>query len=415
MVGFGELRGATPASWQAAADDMLAAAKEAEQAAAAIHANGASKLADSWPDELGQMVRADLIAVTQKLDTMGVLLRGATTAMDTLENAARLAQKELTVALDYAASVGIGVDEKGTATILPEFEDDPLSAQRLRDVSAMIGDALDAATGADDEGVSALGRLAVDPDIISTDDARKRQAQANQDALDMIRDALPDGQSPKAVRRWWDALTPEERTQFKRAVPVELAGLDGIPKDVVDGLRGNRGYDALEMVRYAKEHWDDQSIDIFDNNCANFVSNALLGAGLDEKGTFTTDDDGWGRSKAGDWGWDLDWPGPGSLEGLSHTDSWTYAEAQKNFLLDNGGEDVGVANARPGDVVYWEHANSGEAHHAAVVTAVLPNGEVLYTQHSPSAQNLSLQGRLPMGEQAEGDQNVFVVRPKQSW
>ncbi|MCG5432529.1 hypothetical protein LV457_09520 [Mycobacterium sp. MYCO198283] len=51
----------------------------------------------------------------------------------------------------------------------------------------------------------------------------------------------------------------------------------------------------------------------------------------------------------------------------------------------------------------------------AVVTAVLPDGEVLYTQHTPAAINLDVQDRLPIIEQGEGAQTVTVVRPQQTW
>jgi hypothetical protein len=74
------------------------------------------------------------------------------------------------------------------------------------------------------------------------------------------------------------------------------------------------------------------------------------------------------------------------------------------------------------DPAYFDYADGagvgevdGQAHHAALVTGVLPDGEVLYTQHTPGAQSSSLQGRLPKLEQSEGGQQITVVRPRQTW
>lgn len=50
-----------------------------------------------------------------------------------------------------------------------------------------------------------------------------------------------------------------------------------------------------------------------------------------------------------------------------------------------------------------------------MVTAVLPDGEVLYTQHSTNAENLDLQAREPIHQHDEGDQHIEYVRPKQTW
>ena len=57
----------------------------------------------------------------------------------------------------------------------------------------------------------------------------------------------------------------------------------------------------------------------------------------------------------------------------------------------------------------------GKTHHAAVVTAVMPDGEIKYTQHSDSYQNVSIQGRLPHETESEGLQNLRFVRPEPDW
>jgi Putative amidase domain len=144
------------------------------------------------------------------------------------------------------------------------------------------------------------------------------------------------------------------------------------------------------MVRWARANWDNTKVHIFDVNCANFVSNALAQAGLPYKmdpiiGTWASDS--WGRGPQTGWDW-LD------TRNGSHTDSWSQARAQRDFFLSNGGAAIPIAEARPGDIIYWTHTGpTGPAHvyHASVVTAVTPDGDVRYPQHTPGgAQDCGL-------------------------
>ncbi|MCX3061776.1 hypothetical protein [Streptomyces beihaiensis] len=42
---------------------------------------------------------------------------------------------------------------------------------------------------------------------------------------------------------------------------------------------------------------------------------------------------------------------------------------------------------------------------------MMPDGEIKYTQHTDSYQNVSIEGRLPATEEREGAQSVTIVRP----
>ncbi|MBF6331593.1 amidase domain-containing protein [Nocardia transvalensis] len=413
-----QLRNADPGKWQAAADDLLTAAKDCEEAVAEIHANGTQPLKESWPDYLGDIVRDRVTGVADKLEEIAVLLRGAVTALDTLEHAARIAQSQASSAI--SAAIVDGLELHDDLVVVPPDHHDPGAAVATRDrYNALIKDAVDAATKADEEVAGALRKLNISVDNSSLDEARKQQSAAVQDALDAIRETLPQGQSPEVVQKWWNSLPVDRREDLMKAVPVELHDLNGIPDSVKKELEGTNGYNAVTAVRYAREHWNDSSIDIFDNNCANFVSHTLSDAGLDPKGGITTQSDAWGRSRGA--GIDFDPPGPGSIQGLTHTDTWFNAEKQKSFFLNNGAQDVGVGGAKPGDIIYFEHTqkvgeyNPGEAHHAAVVTAVLPNGDVLYSQHTTSGRDLSLADRIGFANQDGGTQNIRVIRPKETW
>ncbi|MBW0272942.1 hypothetical protein ATM97_22915 [Nocardia sp. MH4] len=413
-----QLRYADPGKWQAAAEDLLAAAKDCEEAVAEIHANGTQRLEESWPDYLGDIVRGRIVGVTGKLEEIAVLLRGAVTALDTLEDAARIAQSQASSAISAGTVAGLRLD--GDVFVVPADHHDAESAEddRVR-CNALIKDAVDAATRADAEVAGALRKLAISVDSSSLEEAVKQQSAAVTDALDAIRETLPQGQSPDVVAQWWNSLSVERRQDLMLAVPVELHDLGGIPDTVKKELEGSNGYNAVKAVQFAREHANDTSIDVFENNCANFVSTTMSAAGLDSKGNLTTDDDGWSRSRTA--GLDFDWPGPGSLQGLSYTDTWYNAEEQKKFFLNNGAQEVGVGGAKPGDVVYWEHTQNvgdytaGQAHHTAIVTGVLPNGDVLYSQHTTNGKDFSLTDRIGFSNQDGGTQNVRIIRPKETW
>ncbi|MFF1761791.1 helix-turn-helix domain-containing protein [Streptomyces sp. NPDC058266] len=59
----------------------------------------------------------------------------------------------------------------------------------------------------------------------------------------------------------------------------------------------------------------------------------------------------------------------------------------------------------------YDSIEKGTTHHAAIVTAVMPDGEIKYTQHTDSYQNVSLEGRINATEKHEGAQNVRIVGP----
>lgn len=419
MVSFMELRAAQPDLWRAAADDLLAISKQTERTADNIHANGIKALEDSWPDNTGSRARDVLVEVAGRMVNASILSRGAMTALDTLQDAVAIAQRELTATVEHAERAGLSVSPSGEVSLAPGTIPDGLLFLKMGQIRLAIDDAVDAATRADQACVDAIKAVAVDPDTISQEDARSRQSTAVHEGLEALRETLPDGLSEAEVRRWWDALTPRQQQDLMRAVPVELCNLRGIPEEVKRSLTDDgRGYDPVRTVSWALAHANDTDIDVFGNNCANFASHALRNGGLGDKMDFwswgTLDDDNWGTSVAGDAGIPV-------IEGVTHTESWYNSQAQRTFFLENGGTEVPIAQAKPGDVVYFNYADGpggyedGRSHHTAVVTSVLPDGEVLYTQHTPGASNQSLQNRLPMTEQGEGQQTVTVVRPKETW
>ncbi|GAA5088392.1 amidase domain-containing protein [Nocardia iowensis] len=419
MATFAELRDAKPDLWQSAADDLLAISKQTERTADNIHANGVKPLEDSWPDKTGSLARGVLTRVANRMVNASIMSRGAMSALDVLQDAVAIAQRQLSAAVNYATAAQLSVDANGRVVIPPDIPFEPSLYISQMNAQRMIDDAIEAATQADQACVEAIAAVSVDPDDVTKAQAQAHQSTAVHKALEALRNTLPDGLSPMQVREWWQSLTPQQQKDLMRAVPVELAKLDGIPEDVKKSLRDDgRGYDPVNAVSWALAHANDTGIDVFNNNCANFASHALRAGGLKDKMDFwswgTLDSDNWGTSPAGDVGVPF-------IEGKTHTESWYNSDSQRKFFLENGGTQVSVSDARPGDIVYFDYNDGpgghpdGVSHHTAIVTAVMPDGEVLYTQHTPGASNQSLQNRLPMVEQGEGRQNITVVRPKETW
>ncbi|MEV6561514.1 amidase domain-containing protein [Nocardia sp. NPDC051756] len=419
MVSFADLRDAKPDLWQVAADDLLAVSKQTERTADNIHANGIKALENSWPDNTGTRARETLVKVANRMVNASILSRGAMTALDALQDSVAIAQRELTAAVNYATAQQFSVAADGSLSMPPDGEFSIAKYLSMLSTQRMINDAIEAATQADQACVEAIAAVNVDPDNVTQEDAQSRQSEAVRKALQEMRNLLPDGLSPHQVEQWWKALTPEQQQQLMRAVPVELHNLAGIPDDVKKQLADDgRGYDPVKTVRWALENANNTDIDVFGNNCANFASHSLREGGLKDKMDFwswgTLDSDNWGTSLAGD-------AGVPGIEGKTHTRSWYNSDAQRQFFLEHGGAEVPPSAAKPGDIVYFNYNDGpgghpdGESHHTAVVTAVLPDGEVLYTQHTPGAANQSLNDRLPMVEQGEGRQGITIVRPKETW
>ncbi|GFG63975.1 hypothetical protein MKUB_14650 [Mycobacterium kubicae] len=417
MVTFAQLRDAHPALWQTAADDLLAVAKQSERTAGNIHANGAKPLEEHWPDHTGTLARNVLVQVAGRMVNTGVLARGATTPLDTLQDAVEIAQRELNAAVSEATAKGFSVGDDGRVS-LPTASVDPvgdlMTALRYQQ---RIADAVEAATQADQLCADALSAVSLNPDDITSEQAQNAQGVAVRKAVEEMRDQLPDGLTPEEVGKWWAALTPQQQLQLRLAAPVELYDLPGIPAEVKAQLtNGGNGYNPIEAVRWAYANAPNEGLNRFPNNCALFVSESLRAGGLSEvEGRWSKED--WANPipnipsvhiPFSDRNFDADQ--------YRYTKSWYNADEQRSFLVNSGGSAVPLSQTRPGDVIYFNWtdsaAHSGEvSHHAAIVSSVLPNGEVLYTQHTPGAVNYSLEDRLPIRLQDQDPQSVVVIRP----
>lgn len=424
---FAQLRTAKPQLWSTAAEDLRKAGQQCERVEDDIHNNGVKPLTDAWDDHVGQLAVGVLKNIATKAQTTSILARAGAEPVDALAHAVQTAQTELEEGVSLAESNGLTVDPMTGKVSPPKTlgkNDNPTAMLlTMGQAQRLIDDAIEAANQANNLCEQALQKASggvANPDT-TLGQAQDIQKEAVKDALEEIRDTLPDGLSPTQVAMWWNGLSPQEQFNLERAAPTELMNLDGIPDDARKRIdRPDLGYSSAGAVDYAKRNVENQRLDWKPplDNCTSFVSNSLrYGGGMATKEDPYSPDwvptehfnqDSWtDNGRGGEDPWK---PGFGS-----YSPTWGAAQNNHDFFLNHGGTVVSdPGQVRPGDVVYWKMAD-GEVHHAAVVTGVLPDGEILYTQHSDAGLNYPLNGRLPEFENNYGQQTIDVIRPKVTW
>ncbi|MFE0462048.1 amidase domain-containing protein [Kitasatospora sp. NPDC058965] len=422
MVTLNDLDKADPTRWKAAADGWQALVQQATAAVDDIHAQGVQPLSDHWQDPVGKVAGQKLADQAQALEAAADIMRGVVMVLDGFAHSLEYARQTLHSATELAARYGLDVDLVQGCVVVPDdgspFED----PDQVLEVDRMLHEAWQMADQADTKVAAELDKLAADTGVTDLGQALDAiQGDASNVELAAYAGDIPDGSDPRLVADWWNGLTPDQQQQFLRAEPVAIANLNGIPDPVKAELRGTDGkYDRVAFVQYALAHWNDGHGDVDgEDNCTNFTSNALHEAGMQYKGWNTFDSDGWGQSVAGQNGWDF-W---GLTSGLEHTDSWSAAQNLHDFLTKNGGAEVPQGQVKPGDILFFQQDNDGKGsdipqgqiHHTAIVTAVTPDGDIRYTQHSDPRVNVTLDGRTQHEVIAEGQQQLHFVRPQPNW
>lgn len=428
LLTVGVVQSGRPEAWLGLEESLAHLSRDMNEAALGLHDRGSGALADSWADAVGELAGAEFKALAAGYEIVAIQLRAVCSVLSGLGVTLTGCQREVADWVTACSLKGCTWSDDGGVT-------PPLDAPvGLIDWAAAaqqaLRDCLRRATEADEQAAAVL----TDWRLASLDTNGDGRIEANVDlsahlketlslgvggGIGALRAGVPVDGSPAEQRRWWDGLSEAKRGLYLRGLPLELAGMAGLPGAVRAQLRrADLGYDRLRMLEYANEHWDDESIDWTDNpndgreinNCTNFVSRSLEAGGLPPKGLTPWSADSWGHLP-----WAHRWRHPGA-----YSDSWGGADQQHDLFTHSGSPTVGVAGAQPGDVIYWMHTTDGnghaigEEHHAAVVTRVLPNGDILYTQHSNSAVDLSLDGRLAVSNHG-GDQDIQIVRVQRTW
>ncbi|MFF7634138.1 amidase domain-containing protein [Kitasatospora sp. NPDC008050] len=419
MVDLPGLRATDPAALHAATDGWTALSKECRQAVDDIHDNGVNPVKANWQDRVGRLAGPKLAQQADILEAGADIMRGVAMVLGGLTAEVAQARSVLAHALDLAASHGFTVDD-GTGQVRPDdASKDPAAADAVQEVNALLWEALREATQADCSAAAELRRLGAATGETRPDIAlNSLQGGASQVELAMYTGGIPDGKDPRLVAAWWRGLDSTRQRQLELSDPVTLANLPGIPEDVRQELRGGPGakYDRVKLVQWALDHWNDDSTDLDADNCTNFASQALHEAGVRYDGWNTLDDDGWVRGGSDTSGFGLDAILP------QHTHAWGGAQNMHDFMVAHGGQEIPQDQVRPGDLVYYEEDSDqddqdgkGQIHHTAVVTAVTPDGDVRYTQHSGDMRNGSLGGRIDAFQEGRGHQKLHFVRVNPDW
>ncbi|MBW3086703.1 hypothetical protein KEM60_02932 [Austwickia sp. TVS 96-490-7B] len=433
MVSYSDVMDSHPGSFDEAGKALKVIAENAERFADHIRQRGVTKVTADWEDRVGEAAAKQLKDVAERADDIAVLARSASTSLCTLADALTKSRRAIEHYLVFAhgkdltvtAEGKVVVRDKPFTTMIPSLEIEERNRHR-DEVQRLIDDMVQAATQADEICTRALKKLSVNPDSISKEEALNLNKSTTLDALESLRNQLPDGLTPEQQRVWWQSLTPKQQHDLELAVPLELAALPGVPDDVKNRMRRlEQGYDALGTLKWAQDHAYDHTGDLRSDeekldNCTNFASTALHdGGGLPySPGKFglstVLDDSAWTRNHAGEQHWD----GSGRY---GHSYAWSAAQNHKDFFLSNGGKLLSPGEVRPGDLAYYENLAPPEkpeerpVHHTAIVSGVLPDGTVLYTQHSDQGRNYNMQARVRPMENDLGTQKIHFARPKKTW
>jgi len=417
MVTVVQLRDCEPGLWTAAGDEFvgrseLALASSKDLWESVVHPLG------EWAGSAGEAARQKLQSFAERLEVDSLEFRAIGYVNRGLGHAFRISRNTLLGALDSAAADGFRVSDDGVVSLPqdPMIHRDPelhrLFRDRQQQLTAMIDAAITGATNADLRSHDLLIRLSTRTDLSTVSEAKDVDlGEASATEVALIAGVVPHNRS--TVVAWWAGLPVADQQMLLQAVPWELEDLSGLPPEIHNDLHGPGDYDHTGVADWARHHWIDNSDDPFEDNCTNFASNALEAGGVEQR-----DLDFLGYN--GDWqkgsqsGWRL-------LDEVDYSHSPTWAQAQDSYeFWAQHGTELDVADARPGDLIYWEQADTGHdiapgtVHHAAVVTSTL-DGDVRYTQHSTNQLDASLEGRSGVNEIDGGRQKIHVVRPSPDW
>lgn len=410
MITVSQLKAAQPAAWTDAANAWNAMLAVTRRTSDDIRDRGQGKVDQHWTDAVGQKAARTLAALATRFDIASDTMSGVAMILAGLADAIGMAQSTLGDALRQAAALGLDVADDGAVRVVEPGLPGAAGDAQLPRVWALVREALVAATKADQDAANELRGLAgdvsqTDPSVVEN----QIQVTASQDELAILADAIPVNASPAEVAAWWRSLTARQQTELENATPLRIYDLNGIPQNVKDQLRGSGDINKMMLVQYATEHWDDTGTDWTGlDNCTNFTSTALNYAGMRQS-------DQWHEPV---------FMGPlatsvltvfAELDVDTASPSWGGAQNLHDLLTSGGGQVVAPGQAKPGDVVFfqWDGGDgnpAGHVHHTAVVTAVLPNGDIRYTQHSDPGLNYSLDGRFHDVQAGEGAEQPVIVR-----
>jgi hypothetical protein len=403
-----QLATAQPDLWRGAAVAWQKVHQLTQQTSDDIRDRGTGKIDEHWTDAVGQQASTTLASVANGFDMASDAIAGIVMVLDGLADSVTMAQTSLFEALTEAAGLGLTVASDGHVTVTESGLPGAAGDAELPRIQAMVSEALTAASKVDHDAADELRNLAAAVNATNPQQVENQiQGTASQDELAILADTIPANATPDQISAWWSSLTPQQQTELEKATPLQIYSLNGIPQSVKDQLRGSGDINNMTLVQFATDHWNDTGLDWPGlDNCTNFASTALNVAGMQQS-------DDWHSPI-------LDGPLITNLEPSWAADtashSWGGAQNLHDLLVNGGGTVVQPSQAKPGDILFlqWKPGDGnpvGHVHHTAIVTAVLPNGDIRYTQHTDPGLNNSLDGRQQDITAGEGTSQFVIVQP----
>lgn len=403
MVDYQQLSSARPSAWARAAVDWMNLGEKLFAEAGTLSRNVGDPVKDGWSGSAATTAKGRIDQAVRGLEAAKVEVQAIGQVVQGLSEAISLTQRMLDEGKELAAQAGLQIRPDGKITA-PSGKIDTSQAKKA---ISLVRQAIQKATIIDKEAARWLtglaGRTRVDTPFTKDGAYNTDGNNGSRTELDLIRNAIPTG-PPELVAGWWAGLSSADQERLKLAAADKIGKIKGIPQEVQTQLAGSDGLDRVKLVQYAIKNWHNTGDDIYPDNCANFVSDALASAGMKQQWTFL------GRKDV-----QHDWyrQPTGPFDEYDRSYSWSSAQGLHGFLTHNNGVDnISLSEARPGDVMFWQDPKEG-IHHAAVVTAVL-DGHVYYSQHSTPAQNADWNLRGSFYSDIGNPQTPIVVRPGQT-
>ncbi|MER5641914.1 alpha/beta hydrolase [Kitasatospora sp. NPDC002227] len=185
----------------------------------------------------------------QQFDVVRVETESIALTLDTVAGRMSQAQTNLTNAVYFAETNGLGVSDDGQVAGPSALDgadrhdpDARESRQQAVELQRAAQDRIDAAIAmaqeASDEGRNALGSLGAG--VLTQPRAFGAAAEAAQDvkdaakALGLVDPYIPENRDPKQNAEWWWSLTPEQQQEYLALYPGQVGMLDGLPATVRD-------------------------------------------------------------------------------------------------------------------------------------------------------------------------------------
>lgn len=429
MVNVPDLNEARSGQWLAAATDWQDLGTDLGRVAGQVDSEVTSVISrGAWTGAAATAAHAGMQSTVDALEAAHGEVNAVQDVLEGLGQAISVCQRALAEAQQMARRYGLTISAGGTVThqgnILERAAEDVIGwvegSQQVAQVQDLVTEALRRATQADQEAAAELRKIAshagLDQSVQTYGDNVHASADgltASRLELQMIKQSIPAG-PPSVVSQWWASLPPGQQATLMEAVPGTIGTLQGIPASVQAQLQGTDGINRVALVNYALNNTFSGSDDVDVDNCTNFVSDALLAAGLHEIGHYPS-----GRSSTNDWyKSDVPYatkriPHLGSPGGMTRSYTWADASDLHSFLVHNGSREVPYSQAQPGDIAFYMDKSEG-IYHSTVVTGKI-NGQIFYSQHTPGEQNASWGSRqtMPGITNSNDPSSVIIVRPGQ--